>query len=775
MRAVRRPPGKRFLRLLPQNVPCGVVCPVDERREIRVRLRIDAETLLKGTPAVDRQHPDQRVGHHDAEQDERLVCQLEHRVRAVVLPAVDVLHIDELGHRHQARRAETKQQHGQIRQSDGMSRPLHFPGRPAHVALLPKERQREPDIKDTGQPPDHQKLMKQRMAVRKADLRGNLPECQRKRKGSRPSRGEHHRGLGQRHAQKPEQRAPVRPPVDKKEDRSADHEIDRKIPEIRPAEHAGHQAGQQHLRPEERQPVRMTCILLFRPRVSHRHHRHNEEDVDVVGMQIPEHRGIGRKLVDRLVRKIRVIADIARRIRKPVAVLHAGRCRLNRLHNAVDKVMHRAAEGHGQPRQQTAAVAGGICRIPEYGRPRRQCLPGGRAAAPGGALRAARRAARLGVRQEGPGARAVRFLLRADSRLRRPASLPAAGLVRRPRRCEKSLRLFRHLLGRHAACRPAQTVGEGEHPAELLRRILIHAVVHQLERQRERKHEGTGCDQAPHHIVGQPRGRSRQLHEPGCDILSAVIIIDVIARVPGIRKRHRLAPRHRGEERVVHEFFRPVCLRLESDDPHPGRHDAEKQDLLRENQTPGPRIAEPPEARRRALRPDRRHVLLFRFLLRHKFLPGKRFVLFIRLFRLRRRPAPSRGQIPQPVHREAEDQTADCRLLAERQNARDIQRPGQPRRQKEADHLRENPAMITEPLKNQIGKRQKSDADEQQNRPPVQGIQHEALLCIRHFRKTRRRRRGSRFRPSLRLHFYYSSITRRAAIHNFLMAAFIVI
>ena len=45
------------------------------------------------------------ISHHHAEQDERLICQLEHRICAVVFSAVNILHIDDLGHEDESYRA----------------------------------------------------------------------------------------------------------------------------------------------------------------------------------------------------------------------------------------------------------------------------------------------------------------------------------------------------------------------------------------------------------------------------------------------------------------------------------------------------------------------------------------------------------------------------------------------------------------------------------------------------------------------------------------------
>ena len=61
---------------------------------------------------------DERIPHHDGKQDPCLIGQLEHRVRPVVLPAVDILHINDFRHQDEADRTEPEKKGCKVREHE---------------------------------------------------------------------------------------------------------------------------------------------------------------------------------------------------------------------------------------------------------------------------------------------------------------------------------------------------------------------------------------------------------------------------------------------------------------------------------------------------------------------------------------------------------------------------------------------------------------------------------------------------------------------------------
>ena len=114
--------------------------------------------------------------------------------------------------------------------------------------------------------------------------------------------------------------------------RRGDNGIDRVIPVICPPEGTDHDAGQDKGRirqglPEKTAERRMRrrghFLLPDGIGIENRRRGKYEDQVDVMGMQIPENRRIRRKLMDRLIRRLRKIAYVARRRRKPVVLAAA--------------------------------------------------------------------------------------------------------------------------------------------------------------------------------------------------------------------------------------------------------------------------------------------------------------------------------------------------------------------------------------------------------------------------------------------------------------------
>ena len=159
------------------------------------------------------------------------------------------------------------------------------------------------------------------MAVCQADLSRDLVKSHGKRKGSQISCSEHNCGDGSHDCDKLWNAVPVPAQKDKKEHGSAYYIIDWKIPEIGPSESAGHKTGHQHLRTNERKFPASVPVMFLRPGINHGRHGYDKQDIDIVGMKISEDGRIGRKLVYRFVRKIRIIPDIARGIGEPVKIL----------------------------------------------------------------------------------------------------------------------------------------------------------------------------------------------------------------------------------------------------------------------------------------------------------------------------------------------------------------------------------------------------------------------------------------------------------------------
>ena len=83
------------------------ILAVDERREAKIA----AERAAR----AERQASHEHVRHEHPEQDERLIAQLKHRIRAVMIPAVDILHIDHFRQEHKARRAQADHEHDEVR------------------------------------------------------------------------------------------------------------------------------------------------------------------------------------------------------------------------------------------------------------------------------------------------------------------------------------------------------------------------------------------------------------------------------------------------------------------------------------------------------------------------------------------------------------------------------------------------------------------------------------------------------------------------------------
>ena len=244
-------------------------------------------------------------------------------------------------------------------------------------------------------PPKDQKLPQRRVRVRPADAARDLVERARKRQRRRLSGDEHDRRLPGHHFKEALHVPLVQLQVDKKQYRSAHDIVDWKVPEIRPPEHPRHRTDQQHLRRKHRLLHRSPPLLLLRqhpsrPRVGDRRHEHDEKDIDIVRVKIAEDRRIRRKLVDRLVSHIRMIADKPRGIGEPVMVFNAPDPVPDRKDHSVNNIVPVPAESDRKTGKKTA-------------QPLRERRPGTRLALRPGMIRTAiRRPARLRAKTPPP-------------------------------------------------------------------------------------------------------------------------------------------------------------------------------------------------------------------------------------------------------------------------------------------------------------------------------------------------------------------------------------
>ena len=204
------------------------------------------------------------------------------------------------------------------------------------------------------------------MTVNETDFGGDLIKSQRKGQRGNDSQKERKHCLTRHHGGKAPDRPAVLPEIHKENDRSADDEIDRKIPEIRKAEVAGHKPDQYELRLQKnlfrerfRRPFFLFRLSSLRQdplgkRVGDRRHRDDKENIDIVRVEIAQNRRVGRILVNRLIRKVRIISDISGRIREPVAVFHTLDPVCCFKNNPVDHIMEIPAETAGKSCQNSA-------------------------------------------------------------------------------------------------------------------------------------------------------------------------------------------------------------------------------------------------------------------------------------------------------------------------------------------------------------------------------------------------------------------------------------
>ena len=137
-----------------------------------------------------------------------------------------------------------------------------------------------------------------------------------------------------------------------KQNHSAGHnKINQKIPVIRKPEHPNHNRSQQNMRhqkllfpeflPSRSSNHRLTHTHITHPRIKQSHQKQHKHHIHHMRMQIPENKRITRKLMNRLIRHIRIISNVTRCIREPVAVHFLSLKLLNPRNNlTVDHIMH---------------------------------------------------------------------------------------------------------------------------------------------------------------------------------------------------------------------------------------------------------------------------------------------------------------------------------------------------------------------------------------------------------------------------------------------------
>ncbi|CCX58203.1 unknown [Blautia hydrogenotrophica CAG:147] len=115
---------------------------------------------------------------------------------------------------------------------------------------------------------------------------------------------------------------------------------------------------------------------------------------------------------------------------------------------------------------------------------------------------------------------------------------------------------------------------------------LSHSVPQQLPDQRTGKRKHQTSLKRPHQIVSHRHLCSRQLRQKDGKILSAVIIVDILQRIPKIFCRKRHAAHHRLHKTIIHKFFRPIGLWAKSRQISPQQEHHEENKLLPIHQVP---------------------------------------------------------------------------------------------------------------------------------------------------------------------------------------------
>ena len=133
----------------------------------------------------------------------------------------------------------------------------------------------------------------------------------------------------------------------------------------------------------------------------------------------------------------------------------------------------------------------------------------------------------------------------------------------------------------HVMAVPAERGAEGsEHAAEPGRHRFKKAVEEELVDQGKRQHRREGRDRRAHEGVALARGDSREPHEKCRDKLAAVVVVDRLSAVPGVRKGHVGRAQGRRDEAVIHELLGAVGRRLVADHPDPGKEEHRERSLF---------------------------------------------------------------------------------------------------------------------------------------------------------------------------------------------------